>query len=40
MSLPPWKLAEREEWVEARPLLVGLYFGLLMFPVYAVIAGR
>lgn len=28
--LPPWKLAEREEWAEARPWLAGLYFGLLM----------
>jgi hypothetical protein len=37
--LPPWKLAEREEWAEARPLLAGLYFSVLMFPVYAVIAG-
>ena len=39
MILPPWKLAEREEWAEARPWLAGLYFGLLMFPVYAVIVG-
>ena len=37
--LPPRKLAEREEWAEARPLLAGFYFGLLMFPVYAVIVG-
>jgi hypothetical protein len=39
MSLPLWRLAEREEWIEARPWLAGLYFGLLMFPVYAVIVG-
>ena len=37
--LPPWKLAQREEWAEAHPLLAGLYFSLLMFPVYAVVAG-
>ena len=36
MKLPPWKLAEREEWAEARPWLAGLYFGLLMSLVYAV----
>jgi hypothetical protein len=34
--LPPWKLAEREEWAEARPWLAGLYFGLLMSPFFAV----
>ena len=34
--LPPWKLAAREEWAEARPWLAGLYFGLLMSLVYAV----
>jgi hypothetical protein len=40
--LPPWKLAEREEWAEARPWLAGLYFGLLMwlfFAVYPMIIG-
>ena len=40
--LPPWKLAEREEWAEARPWLAGLYFGLLMSlfsAVYPMIIG-
>ena len=37
--LPPWKLAEREEWAEARPWLAGLYFGLLTSPVYLMIIG-
>jgi hypothetical protein len=40
--LPPWKLAEREEWAEAHPWLAGLYFGLLMslfFAVYPIIIG-
>ena len=41
--LPPWKLAKREEWAEARPWLAGLYFGLLMSlfsAVYLMIIGR
>jgi len=41
-ALPPWKLAEREEWAEARPWLAGLYFGLLMSlfsAVYPMIIG-
>ena len=39
---PPWKLAEREEWAEARPWLAGFYFGLLMSlfsAVYPMIIG-
>ena len=41
-ALPPWKLAEREEWAEARPWLAGFYFGLLMSlfsAVYPMIIG-
>jgi hypothetical protein len=40
--LPPWKLAERYAWAEARPWLAGFYFGLLMslfFAAYPVIIG-
>jgi hypothetical protein len=40
--LPPWKLAERYEWAQARPWLAGFYCGLLMslfFAVYPVIIG-
>jgi hypothetical protein len=37
--LPPWKLAERQEWAEGHPRLAGFYFGLLMTPVYLTILG-
>jgi hypothetical protein len=40
--IPPWKLAEREEWAEARPWLAGFYYGLrmsLVFAVYIIIIG-
>jgi hypothetical protein len=40
--LPPWKLAEREEWAETLPWLAGFYVSLLVslfFAVYPTIIG-